>query len=421
MQDANSYYQIENTDNYGSREISKYVNGVKVDSALFTNEYTQGVNYTVSIAFSPNVTTVEAFGETLTMNSDNTAITVNSFSVETLQQDAFYDNIVYSIASTSFIQISTPLTNHIQSDENLTVEVFTNTLEVGWGVKFVLDEGSVNEQVIMDMAPPYEVIFRNITRGEHRIDCYIIDALQNEQVGEDHHTSAVNVAIGDIYVAIGDSITSGYGDDLASDDISLDGRNTGGGYTPLLNDHLTSIKGYPHTVINEGLDSETTQEGLSRLPSVLAKYPEASRFLILYGTNDSPTWASLESGKGLYVGDEGYDGTYKDYMQQMIDLINSAEKKAVVAKIPVVLGFTSTSGDYALPITGDEYRNVKTRDFNEVIDELVADTRNNILVIPPDLYLYFIDNYTNEYFDNLHPNGLGYRSMADLWSTALIP
>ena len=99
MQDANSYYQIENTDNYGSREISKYVNGVKVDSALFTNEYTQGVNYTVSIAFSPNVTTVEAFGETLTMNSDNTAITVNSFSVETLQQDAFYDNIVYSIAA----------------------------------------------------------------------------------------------------------------------------------------------------------------------------------------------------------------------------------------------------------------------------------------------------------------------------------
>ena len=142
--------------------------------------------------------------------------------------------------------------------------------------------------------------------------------------------------------------------------------------------------------------------------------------MVLYGANDTNIWSNLESGKGLNIGDTGYAGTYKDYMQQMIDLITNAGKKVAISKIPVVLGTSSSTNDYTLPITGDEYRNVKTRDFNEAIDELVADPLYNIVVTPPDLYLYFIDNYTNEYFDNLHPNGLGYRSIADLWRDALL-
>jgi hypothetical protein len=55
------------------------------------------------------------------------------------------------------------------------------------------------------------------------------------------------------YVAIGDSITFGEGDDDPSDDISQDGRNSGGGYEPILNDRLTDMTGgVPHTIVNEG-------------------------------------------------------------------------------------------------------------------------------------------------------------------------
>lgn len=39
IQDANTYYMIENSDGYGPYEISKYVNNVKVDVAPFGNEY----------------------------------------------------------------------------------------------------------------------------------------------------------------------------------------------------------------------------------------------------------------------------------------------------------------------------------------------------------------------------------------------
>ncbi|WP_223892521.1 PKD domain-containing protein, partial [Sulfurovum sp. TSL6] len=100
IQDAQTYYEVTNTDNYGPGEIAKYVNGVKVDSVAFGSEYTQGTNYTISINFSPSATTVEAFGDILTLNSDTTAIAVSSFSVEVTQQDAYFDNIVYSIAYT---------------------------------------------------------------------------------------------------------------------------------------------------------------------------------------------------------------------------------------------------------------------------------------------------------------------------------
>jgi hypothetical protein len=41
---------------------------------------------------------------------------------------------------------------------------------------------------------------------------------------------------GAYYVAMGDSITRGSQDDIAYDDVSQDGRNTGGGYEPILND-----------------------------------------------------------------------------------------------------------------------------------------------------------------------------------------
>ena len=70
------------------------MNGVKVDSVAFTGEYIQGTNYTISITFTPTVTTVEAFGDILTLNRDTTAIAVSSFSIDTFQQDAYFDNIV---------------------------------------------------------------------------------------------------------------------------------------------------------------------------------------------------------------------------------------------------------------------------------------------------------------------------------------
>ncbi|MDL1965034.1 MAG: hypothetical protein LWW98_12070, partial [Deltaproteobacteria bacterium] len=95
MQDQTNYYELKNTDGYGPKEVRKVVNGIVVDSAPFLNEYTQNINYQITINFSPNQTTFEAFGEVIVLNTDSTIITVSSFEAEARQQDAYYDNILY--------------------------------------------------------------------------------------------------------------------------------------------------------------------------------------------------------------------------------------------------------------------------------------------------------------------------------------
>jgi lysophospholipase L1-like esterase len=228
-------------------------------------------------------------------------------------------------------------------------------------------------------------------------------------------------------IAMGDSITEGFGDDIVADDNSQDGKNSGGGFEPILNDLLTAHElGFPHDIVNEGVGGDRSANGLAFIPTALGLYPGAKKYLLQYGTNDSDvTWAPVPSGRGLYPGNAGYPGTYKHNMQQMIDAINNAGKKVCLAKLPITLGDSPFSVPY--PDPDNAARNVLIREYNQVIDELVNDPSNAITVAPPDFYNYFksIDpvtgnpRYTDQYADNLHPNGLGYQSMANLWFDAL--
>ena len=95
VQDANNYYDIQNTDGYGPKAIRKIVNGTVVDSASFTSQYTQNTNYHITVNFSPDQTTVNAFGQSITISTNKSSIPVNRFEIEVQQQDAYFDNISY--------------------------------------------------------------------------------------------------------------------------------------------------------------------------------------------------------------------------------------------------------------------------------------------------------------------------------------
>jgi len=207
---------------------------------------------------------------------------------------------------------------------------------------------------------------------------------------------------GEYYVAVGDSITLGSGDNFPGDDTSLDGRNTGGGYEPVLNDLLTASLGYPHTVVNEGVSGDTSADGAIRISTTLSNHLEADYILVMYGTNDAFI-PPLDSGLGLVPGDPGYNGSYKDNMQTIISAIVAAGKTPYLAKVP----FTSD------PLRSD----ASIQEYNMVIDELFFD--NGIAVIPPDFYTYFQSNPGELAADGIHPNGTGYQSMAQLWFTSL--
>jgi lysophospholipase L1-like esterase len=236
---------------------------------------------------------------------------------------------------------------------------------------------------------------------------------------------SIQVGVGDFTVAMGDSITAafptGFGDNLPGDDISLDGRNVGGGYVPVLNNLLTSARGVPQTLINHGLGGATSSYGASLAPVLVGRYPDAQRYLILYGMNDANPLLPVPSGRGLKPGDSGYPGSFKDNVQRMVSAVKGVGKAPTLARINIALGDCNDS-----PVSCPTYpdldtgaRNVWIQEYNRVIDELAADPANSITVSPPDLYGYFRQNYAKEYFDNFHPNGDGYRSVARLWCQAL--
>ena len=125
------------------------------------------------------------------------------------------------------------------------------------------------------------------------------------------------------------------------------------------------------------------------MPSILASNPQAQYFLLQYGTNDANVPLS--------------SGTFKANMQQMITLIKNAGKQAYLAKIPYAKGSKTALNNLIVQ-------------YNQVIDQLISE--NSISVAAPDFYAYF-ESHQSQYSDDLHPNGTGYQSMANLWSDAL--
>ncbi len=309
-----------------------------------------------------------------------------------------------------FVEITKPLTKAIQAPPNFTVT--TNACldsQNHSGVKFKLDGGnSQGGAEITDLSSPYAAVFSNVPMTDgHTIEAVIIDNNGNEVSGQNTSDTVTQIGSGDYYVAIGDSITFGVGDNISSDDTSQDGRNQSQGYTPILNDLLTQSKSYPHTVVNKGVSGHKSIEGLSLLPSIIAEHPDARFYLIQYGTNDATGGGVIPvpSGLGLNSGDPGYPGTYKHNMQQIIDLIRNSSgvsKEPYLAKLPYAPTAPNLSQRMA--------------EYNLVIDELVS--ANSIAVTPPDFYAYFQAN-PNQFHDNVHPNGAGYQGMAGLWANSL--
>jgi lysophospholipase L1-like esterase len=192
---------------------------------------------------------------------------------------------------------------------------------------------------------------------------------------------------GEYYVAVGDSITLAAG---------------GRGYEPTLSDLLRTLKGYPNTVANWGVSGATSAGGAKFIIFTLSTVPWAKYFLVMYGTNDASLPRPVPSGKGKAPGVPGYRGSYKDNMQKIISAILAAGKIPCLAKVPYT---TSPSIDISI-----------VRGYNVVVDELVA--ANNIAVTPPDFYEYF-QKHQDEIPDGIHPNRIGYESMANLWFIAL--
>lgn len=274
-------------------------------------------------------------------------------------------------------------------------------------VEFVVDEALPGQATFTDNnGAPYTATFALLPEGEHTLRTYLRNA-GGRLTGAEASDELPQVGVSGIHlVGLGDSIAGGLFDDDASDDVSTDGRNTSGGYQPVLNNLLASANITPVTVLNEGNPDETSAEGAARITAVLARSPAAQAYLTLYGANDSGGSVQTPPGTGLsctdlvnFTGcDAGYLGSFKHNIQQIINAAAAAGKATI-------LGKTS-------PHLGDAPRDDRIQDYNGVIDELIAD--NGFTYTAPDFHAYFTAN-PGDMADNLHPNGAGYKAMADGW------
>ena len=139
------------------------------------------------------------------------------------------------------VQLIQPRSKYIQRSSTLQLVADACPSEAGQGVKFVVD----GVTLATDFSAPYTATATGLSAAEHIVEAYLVDGGGSQIVGHTTYDRSAPVGIGDTYVALGDGITYGLGDDVGTDDNSADGRNLLGGFESILADALTAARGYP--------------------------------------------------------------------------------------------------------------------------------------------------------------------------------
>lgn len=189
-----------------------------------------------------------------------------------------------------------------------------------------------------------------------------------------------------VYLAFGDSITDGQV-----------GVGDGQGYTGQLERMLSAHYGFAK-VINDGIDSSSSERGDSRIASSLASGRPAFT-LILYGTND---WSDTRCG------------------QPPCFTISSL--RSIVQKVKAAGGFAFVS-TLLMTNLGDDFRASPQRNNwivaqNAFIRQMAAEEG----VVLVDLYAAFERSplaWSELFADYIHPSAAGYTLMAQTWLEAI--
>lgn len=194
------------------------------------------------------------------------------------------------------------------------------------------------------------------------------------------------------FLAFGDSITRGVGDDPA---------RTETGYPPRLQSLLINA-GVQATVLNRGEPGEDTQHGLTRIDTVLASIPSSTEVLLLMeGSNDISRSISFET--------------------TMFDLREMA-RKAELKGLAVVHATTIPR----IPTAWVDERNVVNLRLAENLRD-TAGTRSRDLADPfevfsnlPNLFATYYAPVTPDAPDPVgHPNAAGYDRLAQVFFDVL--
>ena len=404
--DPNNYYRFTMNARYGFSRLEKKVAGVFTPLAVDGRGYVVGQTEHITIDVQGNKIQVLRNGVPLFAVQDS-ALSTGTVALYCQDRSTFDNVLIQAVGSSPSITLSTPTSYSTQVTNLLSVSAIATQVPTGGKVVFTLD----GTNSITDTTEPYTATYSSVTPGNHTVVASLRNS-SNVEIARDTNTAVGTT--GEYFVAVGDSITNGIGDNFGTDDQSLNGRIIAdeGMEAPLTN-LLENSLGKQVMVFNEGIGGDdSSQTAFTRLNSIKARHPASQKVLLLIGTNDSNR--GIPSGSGC--SGTACNGTYKGNVQTVINSLTSAGKTVYVALVPPAFGSGSTI--FTDPL--NSWRNVSyIQPYNDVIRyELTG------RLLGPDLFGYFLSSTVNRFSlfsDTLHPNGLGHVVLATLWHNALNP
>jgi lysophospholipase L1-like esterase len=403
-QNNDNYYRLSVNSRYGFTRLEKKVSGSFTPLAVNSRGYDSGQILNLVIEVNGNLILVWMNNDPIFSVQDSS---LSSGSVALYTQDkSSFDNVqVEGTSTTPTIVLGSPIADTVITANSVSATAMAANVPAGGGVEFALD----GSPTTLDPTPPYSVTFSGVSQGDHIIESVIRDS-SNVELSRDTN-SDVGV-LGDFYIAFGDSIINGIGDNYAADNQTkriLSFQGLASNLTDLLD--TSTVK--PNIVYNEGIGGdESVDTAFTRVNSILARHPDANKALILLGTNDA--FSSIPSGLGC--SGAACNGTFKGNMQSLINTLTAAGLTVSVARI--LPAFGSGSIPFTNPLTASFNTNY-IQPYNSVITSQLTGCQ-----VGPDLFAYFLSPTVNRfslYTDTVHPNGLGYLLMAYLWHNSLNP
>jgi len=401
-QDNENYYRLSMNTRYGFTRLEKKVAGTFIPLAVNARGYDSGqvLHFIIDVQGSLIRIWINSDPVFALQDSDLASGTVALYTQDT----SSFDNVqVEGIQSEQTVILSTPVAQTVETTSALSAIAIAGSVPAGGGVEFVLD----GTDTVMDASYPYHTTFSSVSPGDHTVEAVLRDASNIEIVRD---TNILVGAQGHYFVAYGDSIINGSGDNYAAD--NQNSRIIGAqGLASSLADQLEASLGKPVIVYNEGIGGdESADTAYLRVDSIIARHPGSHDAVVMLGTND--TLASVPSGSGCSGG--ACNGTFKGNMQALADTLTAAGSTVRIAIPPPVFGTTTPFANpsaHATNLRIQQYRTVITTELSNTVDG-------------PDFYEYFLGGGSNRFSlfsDVWHPNALGHHVMAYLWHNAINP
>jgi lysophospholipase L1-like esterase len=385
----NSYYRVSMSARYGFTRFEKRVGNTFQPLAVNARGYVDNQPMTMAAEVNGDTIVVWIDGDPVFALEDPNPIPSGTVALY-CQDRARFDNVLITENPLQpTVVIASPLAYSVLPGDlvDLTVTAVVLNKPAGGSVAFNLDGGS--DIPATGSGNLYSHVFPSVFNGNHDVTAIIRYADDTEASSD---TNSMVGTGGDYYVTVGDSITNGVGDLIASNNDSADERIVSiQGYQARLADTLTTATDRPQIVFNEGTEGETAAGLNINIDSILDRHPGANKVLMMVGTNDS------DSG--------GVDPViFGNRVEAIATTIGVEGKKVWLAE--------------TLPTNVIPANNTLIQQYNTEIREIASLDADDGIFLGPDLYDAF-DDMPGLYTDLYHPNDAGYRLMADEWAATL--